>query len=65
MFSKEQLLTITKPPQINSISLKCLQEFYEEYICSSIFSYHLSNDLVINLELHENEIKEIFMQKLF
>ena len=50
MLTTEELLNLTRLPKISEISLKLLQEFYDIYICPSIYVFQLENKNIIQLE---------------
>lgn len=67
MYKYNDLLSLTKPPKINSISLKVLSEFYENYLCQTQFRYILmnKNEEVIELRFkNENFCHLVGIEKI-
>ncbi|MGG0825163.1 PBECR4 domain-containing protein [Paenibacillus turicensis] len=56
MLDAETLFKLTSKPRIDQISLKLLQQYYEQYLEPYIFIFRLDNGETIHLEFHKKHL---------
>jgi len=54
MLKKDTSLNLNSVPNESNIELKTILDFYEDYLMSKIFVYHLDNDVCIKLKFHKS-----------